>query len=72
MDIEGSDPDLNLHWKGLINQYNLVGYLMTLETFQPKLAISIYHHFDDFFSIINFLKERSLYTFFGIGHLYNS
>ena len=56
MDIEGSEL------------FALEGALKTLETFQPKLAISIYHHFDDFFSIINFLKERSLYTFFGIGH----
>ena len=59
MDIEGSEL------------FALEVALKTLETFQPKLAISIYHHYDDFFSIINFKRKISLY-FFWYRALFNS
>jgi FkbM family methyltransferase len=56
MDIEGAE--LNA----------LQGALQTLRQHKPKLAISIYHYFDDYQSIINFLSELDLYENMALGH----
>ena len=56
MDIEGSELA------------SLKGALATIRSFKPKLAISIYHHFDDYFSIINYLSSLRIYENLVLGH----
>ena len=35
----------------------LVGAKETIDTFSPKMALSLYHKPDDFFQIINYIKH---------------
>ena len=56
MDIEGAE--LNA----------LKGAIQTIKTHKPKLAISIYHSLDDFYSIPHFISNLNLGYKFYIGH----
>lgn len=56
MDIEGAELSA-LH-----------GAMRTIKKFKPKLAISIYHHFDDFQSIINEVASLNIYQNMVIEH----
>jgi FkbM family methyltransferase len=56
MDVEGAEIS------------SLQGATQTILRFKPKLAISIYHHFDDYQSIINHIKSLGIYKNMVIGH----
>lgn len=56
LDIEGSELAA------------LRGAVATIRLFKPKLAISIYHRFDDYFEIITFLNDLNLGYRFHLGH----
>lgn len=56
MDIEGAEFGA------------LQGAMQTISKFKPKLAISIYHHFDDYQSIINYIASLNIYQNMVIGH----
>lgn len=55
-DIEGAEP------------YVLEGAIETITNFKPKLAISIYHNYNDFTGIINQIDSLNLGYKFYIGH----
>ena len=56
MDIEGAELAA------------LQGAMQTISKFKPKLAISIYHHFDDYQSIINYIAGLNIYQNMVVGH----
>lgn len=59
LDIEGSELDA------------LRGGLRTLKKYRPKLAISLYHKFDDFWELIEFLHNECPFYKFHIDHYTN-
>jgi FkbM family methyltransferase len=56
LDIEGSELAA------------LRGAVATIRLFKPKLAISIYHKFNDYFEIVNYLHDLNLGYRFHLGH----
>ena len=56
LDVEGSE------------MATLRGARNSIDRFKPKLAISIYHKPDDFFEIINYIKENHKYYKLYVDH----